>query len=78
MFVLHYGVPVEDLRVLAEQLKPAARFAANFFKPAEGAVDALISALAQSGLTLEDRYELHATHGQNEVLVFEKESERSR
>jgi hypothetical protein len=37
VFVLHYGVPDADLASLASQLKNDGRFAANFFKPPQGA-----------------------------------------
>jgi ubiquinone/menaquinone biosynthesis C-methylase UbiE len=71
-FVLHYGIPVHDLIHIARQLRPGARFAANFFKPRPEATEALCVALAAQGLTLETREGLTSTNGENVLLVFIK------
>jgi SAM-dependent methyltransferase len=71
-FVLHYGIPREDLARIARQLRPGARFAANFFKPRPAAVDVLCGAMLENGLVLEKREFLGSTDAANDLLVFVK------
>lgn len=71
-FVLHYGVPDEDLARIGAGLRPGGRFAANLFRlsPAEaGALEQRLSALS---LDLVDAVELGGTSASNLMLVFSK------
>jgi hypothetical protein len=78
VFVIHYGVPSPDLGSIASQMRPGARFAANYFKPRPGAVSALTSTLAGFGLILERDQRLRTTPGDNRLLVFVKPDGDSR
>lgn len=49
-FVLHYGVSVHQLTTLANQLIPGGRFAANYFKPKSGALEASLVDLSTAGM----------------------------
>jgi hypothetical protein len=70
-FVLHYGVPSADLARLAGQLRPDARFAANYFKGNESSIDKLVAQLARFGLVLERSGSLPTTpETPNPLLVF--------
>jgi Methyltransferase domain len=72
VFVLHYGIPQEELATLASQLKMGARFAANFFKPPQGAISRIASSLAAAGMQLERESPLGMTNADNVLLVFRK------
>lgn len=78
VFVMHYGVPPRDLETIASQMRPGARFAANYFKPRPGAVSALTSILSGFGLVLERDEPLRTTPGDNRLLVFVKPGGDSR
>jgi hypothetical protein len=72
-FVFHFGVPREDLHRIALQLRPGARFAANYFKASSHSVGILVSDLADCGLVLERMEPLVTTpHSENPMLVFAK------
>jgi hypothetical protein len=72
VFVLHYGVPHEDLATLSSQLKIGGRFAANYFKPPQGATSQLTSSLKGEGMQLEREEPLDMTSADNVLLVFRK------
>jgi hypothetical protein len=72
VFVLHYGVPDADLASLASQLRNDGRFAANFFKPPQGAIAQLASSLAAHGMRIERDEPLEMTSADNVLLVFRK------
>lgn len=72
VFVLHYGVPQTDLATLASQLKMGCCFAANYFKPPQGAISRLESSLAAEGMRLECVEPLEMTSADNVLLVFRK------
>jgi SAM-dependent methyltransferase len=78
VFVMHYGVPPQDLETITLQMRAGARFAANYFKPRPGAVWALTSVLAGFGLVLERDEPLRNTPGDNRLLVFVKPGGDSR
>jgi SAM-dependent methyltransferase len=71
-FVLHYGVPLEDLAHIARQLKEGSRFAANYFKPRPEAIGTLTEKLSGCGLVLQRHDALHSTNGENTMLIFAK------
>jgi SAM-dependent methyltransferase len=72
-FVFHFGVPREDLLRIALQLRPGARFAANYFKANSQAVEILVSDLAECGLVLQRTERLITTpHSENPMLIFAK------
>jgi hypothetical protein len=72
VFVLHYGVPQTDLATLASQLKMGGCFAANYFKPPQGAVSRLASSLETYGMRLEREKPMEITNADNVLLVFRK------
>ncbi len=72
VFVLHYGVPDADLTTLACQLRNDGRFAANYFKPPQGAIAQLASSLAAHGMRIEREEPLEMTSADNVLLVFRK------
>lgn len=72
VFVLHYGIPTDDLSRIASQLRPRGRFAANFFKPNREALSGLAASLAGFGLRLEREERLSVTTADNRLLVFRK------
>jgi len=72
VFVMHYGVPPQDLEIIASQMRRGARFAANYFKPRPGAVSALTSILKRFGLVLERDEPLRTTPSDNRLLIFVK------
>jgi SAM-dependent methyltransferase len=72
-FVLHFGVSGADRLRIARQLRPGARFAANYFKANQQAVEVLVSDLADLGLVFERMEPLATTpHSENPMLVFTK------
>jgi ubiquinone/menaquinone biosynthesis C-methylase UbiE len=73
VFVLHFGTSRDDRVQIARQLRPGARFAANYFKADDQAIAVLVSDLADLGLELE-RIEpsLTTPNSKNPMLVFAK------
>jgi SAM-dependent methyltransferase len=71
-FVLHLGVPDEDLILLASQLSQGALFAANIFKPTPNLLERILKTLQENGLMLKSRERLDATAGENLMFAFVK------
>jgi hypothetical protein len=72
-FVLHFGVPRNDLMVIGRQLRLGGRFAANFFKANDAAIEKLILDAAGAGLILERNEQLMTTpRTRNPMLVLKK------
>ena len=72
-FVLHYGVPTEDLTNIARQLKSGGIFSANLFKSDEITLVQLTRTLRKSGLDLIANEQSGITPDTyNRHLVFKK------
>ncbi|WP_330084352.1 class I SAM-dependent methyltransferase [Methylocystis iwaonis] len=72
-FVLHYGVPEEDLASIARQLKPGGIFSANLFKGSEAKLAQLTSTLSSEGLDLISNEQMITTpDSYNRHLLFKK------
>lgn len=77
-FVLHYGVPEQDLVLIARQLKPGGLFSANLFKGDEASVARLAAILSAAGLDLISNQHLAvSTESSNRHLVFAKRGKAS-
>jgi SAM-dependent methyltransferase len=70
-FVLHYGVPQADSALIAGQLSPGARFAANYFKGDKWSIHNLVGQMCAFGLVLERIEPLQtATDSSNTLVLF--------
>lgn len=72
-FVLHYGVPKDDLIRIARCLLPGCAFAANLFGGSPEEVQTLAQELALERLELTRRAELGGTRTANILLTFRKQ-----
>lgn len=76
-FVLHYGVPSDDLGHIGRQLKPGGIFSANLFKGDEAKLTLLMDTLQMAGLDLVSSEQSSVTPGTyNRHLVFRKHDGR--
>ncbi|WP_195838196.1 class I SAM-dependent DNA methyltransferase [Methylocystis rosea] len=76
-FVLHYGVPADDLACIAQQLKPGGIFSANLFKGDEAKLAQLTSTLSMADLDLIWNEQLITTPDTyNRHLLFKKRNGR--
>jgi len=71
-FVLHYGVPDEDLRLIARSLLPGCSFSANFFRGSAQQAWALAQSLTSEGLELVGQAEISGTRATNVLITFRK------
>ncbi len=74
-FVLHYGVPTNDLARIAKQLKPGACFSANLFKSDHNQLDEIVRLLGDFDLDLSQNEQMETTRmTPNRHLIFIKRS----
>ena len=72
-FVLHYGVPDDDLYTIARQIRPGGRFSANLFKTDAPFLERLAVTLARNGMELESQIPLAEPEGvPHSAVVFVK------
>jgi SAM-dependent methyltransferase len=77
-FVLHYGVPADDLGHIGRQLKPGGIFSANLFKGDEAKLTRLMEVMKIAGLDLESSEQSSVTPGTyNRHLMFRKHDGRT-